>query len=192
MEWMTREEVERAAKESPRAAIECSIRHHQQLVSATVGEIRNAIREGKVSLYGDFCALCKRYGNNCIGCPIDDGSSTGCIKRCCSEWRAASGFFPPAEYSISTFRAAESKLLARLYKALADCPEEKKQEAKPEIGCGDIVEAGGRQYLAIMKNGDDSIKIWARGYINGTVPTSDTYYKRTGRNVFDDIKAKDC
>lgn len=134
---MTKEEVEKAAKESPRAAILCSIEHHQQLITASVKEIGEAERNEEVDLDSTFCALCKRTTEgSCAKCPIYDGDE---ILSCCIEWREAYDLFSPTESNISEFRAAESRLIAKLYKALADCPEEpiKKQVEKPRFKHGD-------------------------------------------------------
>ncbi len=96
IEWLTLDQIRAAAKESPRAAAECSKVHWEQILEAGPDEFRGARDEGLVSILSDNCALCERYmyydeagaveakscllKRNCFTC--DDGG-------CCSEHDAA-------------------------------------------------------------------------------------------------------
>ena len=79
MNWITKIEVESAAIDSGRAAIECSIAHWRQLLTATKREVR-AHEHWRVLALGTYCALCERYrgadGGECEKCPV------GKIKPC--------------------------------------------------------------------------------------------------------------
>ncbi len=196
MEWITKEEVEKAAKESLRAAILCSIEHHQQLITASVKEIGKAWCECKVSIGSAFCALCQlceNMGKGCAKCPIWGESSS---EACCIEWRDANDLFPPDKDNLSEFRVAESRLIARLYKALADCPEEavKKQVEKPEIKHGHyrVNENGSIQLF--FKDDDGTMRLCQgdrlyQGSMNKWVIIEGDRIVRSG-NIYDLIKAK--
>ena len=103
MKWITRKEVEAAAIDSGRAAIECSIAHWRQLLTATKREVKafedwnyevKAFEDWTYLAVGDYCALCERYrcadGGGCEICPV------GKIEPCenhGSIWRNASTAF---------------------------------------------------------------------------------------------------
>jgi len=75
MKWLTHKQVKQAAKESPEAAIACSILHYEQIQQATIEDI-----EAKESMFGGaYCALCRRYCDadelellrlRCRNCPL--------------------------------------------------------------------------------------------------------------------------
>jgi len=69
IKWLTIREIRAAAKESGRAALECSIKHWNQLVRATATEL---LRPGAARPEQDSCALCERYGleDDCRACPV--------------------------------------------------------------------------------------------------------------------------
>ena len=93
MNWITKKEVEAAARYGRRAAIECSIAHWRQLLTATKREVKAHEDWGYLAV-GDYCALCERYrcadGGGCEICPV------GKIEPCenhGSIWRNASTAF---------------------------------------------------------------------------------------------------
>ena len=73
MNWITKKEVEAAARYGRRAAIECSIAHWRQLLTATKREVKAHEDWGYLAL-GTYCALCGRYrcadGGGCEICPV--------------------------------------------------------------------------------------------------------------------------
>jgi len=96
MDWLTMEEVERAAKKGRKAAIECSKKHWKQLSRATKDELSEV--EEPYSIVKDlFCALCHRYRmakNSCKRCPLYDSEhDPGDNGLCCEECSLALEYY---------------------------------------------------------------------------------------------------
>lgn len=88
--WLTAEQVERAAVRGRKAALLCSIKHWEQLSSASKEQILNIPHD---YLCREFCALCTRYDYNiadslaCASCKLNC-LNTGGIRR--GSWYKAS------------------------------------------------------------------------------------------------------
>ncbi len=60
MNWVTKDEVEKAAEESELATVRCSRKHWAQLRDASFKELIKDMIDEKVSLGTAYCALCRR------------------------------------------------------------------------------------------------------------------------------------
>ena len=69
MNWLTRKEVDAAAKKSKKAAIACSVLHWEQILSATKKDFRRLSNEIH-PMSGLLCALCVRHEYNCAVCSL--------------------------------------------------------------------------------------------------------------------------
>lgn len=89
MKWLTRKQVEKAAKQGHKEAIEFSFKHWDQLLNATQKELARKLGKDEYLVYSSFCALCVRYfdgghedrdpGIGCGKCPLRDGKNAyGC------------------------------------------------------------------------------------------------------------------
>jgi len=82
MKWLTKAEVKREAKKGEIPAIKCSLKHWDQISSATRQELIRKLRSGKRLITGDSCALCQRHRGNGF-CPFLNRICTlgwGCTK----------------------------------------------------------------------------------------------------------------
>lgn len=68
MDWLTIDQIQKAAKKSRKAALECSREHWRQLSEATAKELRQAWLSGSVAIGSEDCSLCQRYGHDVLGC----------------------------------------------------------------------------------------------------------------------------
>lgn len=80
IQLLTKEQVRIAGRESDDAAIACTKKHWEQLLSATLQELQ----EVPYLAFSDYCALCLRWnqlhGTKCEECPlakIEKCSGTG-------------------------------------------------------------------------------------------------------------------
>lgn len=64
MEWLTKEEIKKAAEKSTQDAIRMSIRHWEQIRDCTPKELRDAWGYKMIDSSSDFCALCYRFGDS--------------------------------------------------------------------------------------------------------------------------------
>lgn len=87
MNYQTRSEVNKAAKQSEKAAIKSSIRHWKEISTAPLKDVLDE-EALKGSHYN--CALCIRYNDTCPKCPLLNGG----------EWCGS---------SISTYGQAENE-----------------------------------------------------------------------------------
>lgn len=89
MKWLTDKQVMAAANKGHIEAIRCSLRHWNQLLSATKAELRLALKRDNNPIHGELCALCRRYfeggydalksTSTCGLCPLrPHGKSRGC------------------------------------------------------------------------------------------------------------------
>lgn len=118
MRWLTLQQVERAAKRGPKAALKCSMKHWEQDATATFEEMKDysEIQDNDPGS-GAFCALCEYYEQRNLGCENcilynndDDG--------CCEEYFDAQrefikiDWYDPATYP--PFTKAAGKMYLRL------------------------------------------------------------------------------
>ncbi len=121
MKWLTQKQIKEAAKKSPKAAKDCVIEHWTQLATCTFKEFVWAVKQGKASIWGGFCAFCIRARNeddvlfcSTKKCPVF--LQTGCIG--CSEtpWHRAFADFNnfeenPTQANYTKFHKAAKKEL---------------------------------------------------------------------------------
>lgn len=104
MKWLTRSQVKKEARKSAKAALNCSIKHWEQICSATKAECKEADEQG--ILFGCFiCGLCVRY-IDCDICPLhEEGLS-------CAGGQYGKVYGAYYEYkSFSVFKKETRKLL---------------------------------------------------------------------------------
>jgi len=142
MDWKTKAEIEAAAKESPLAAIEMSIRHWVQLATTSAEEIKEGFEGDEVSTQGTHCALCKRYVDytatiKCRNCPLMKlGTENNGKGSCCQEWRDVNKlrcemwklYYSPE--SVAAFQSACHDILSLLY----ECRRAEVAKAEPKKG----------------------------------------------------------
>lgn len=89
MNWLTTDQIKKAAKKSRKAALECSREHWRQLSEATAEELRTGVSRGLVSLTDAHCAMCIRHWKCgwCGTCPLYEAGH-GCNGNE-SLWRTA-------------------------------------------------------------------------------------------------------
>jgi len=136
MEWLSKEQIHKAAKESLVSAIKMSIWHHRQIKRATKKEFIDGIKKREVDISTAFCALCIRkldYNLESV-CPLNTNCRVPSNSYCCKEWRCVSNSFACLFfYKDGTKKAlnlAEEKLIARLEKVLADAQKTKSERKK--------------------------------------------------------------
>jgi len=108
--WLTREYIEEQASKGDKEALECSIKHWQQIVDAGHDAFESAEDEYKVSMCHTHCALCTRYKDilkvGCRECPLGKAG-----QRCISldsAWDKAS------MYTEDTFEEVTNNMLETL------------------------------------------------------------------------------
>ena len=113
MRWMTVKSIQKYSK-TPKGALKTSIRHHRQILNATLEELSKGILSGKVSVWSRHCGLCFYYKKNWKQtCPL---RHTFC---CCDQWATLSARIaifkanPTKTYHIKVQRA-ERKLIKRM------------------------------------------------------------------------------
>ena len=114
MKWITRQQVNVAAKKSHEAAVAMSKKHWFQLSTATKAEIIKADNEGIVDTHASYCALCQRYISklDCKNCPIKENSVS-----CCVLWQKANRLYDPEDgnrWRHRAFQKAAKKMYERL------------------------------------------------------------------------------
>ena len=90
MNWLSKEQINAAAKESDQAALEMSIEHWQQIYDATDEEWGDGWGEDEVRVGQLHCALCRRYlGSTCYKCPLRENDANGWSRgNCVPQWMA--------------------------------------------------------------------------------------------------------
>lgn len=69
--WLTQVAIIKASEKSSQAALECSVKHWEQLVAANRTQLKEAENHAKTSVFSGFCALCQRYVDcKCEKCPV--------------------------------------------------------------------------------------------------------------------------
>lgn len=143
MQWMTTDEVKKAAAGTLLDALECSREHHRQGATCMYEEGIRASDSGDLSLLTGMCALCGR-GNknanaNCPECPLGR-CNEGSLYDIASE--ALCGF--SLDYSRANFAAfqeAERAMVAKLDELIvaekASVAKKLAEEAKPKLMHGD-------------------------------------------------------
>ncbi|KKN07458.1 hypothetical protein LCGC14_1066840 [marine sediment metagenome] len=117
MKWIIIKQIEAAAKKSDKVAISISKKHWWQVFTATKQELIKGYLDGKVDIWGQYCALCKRFGDdwgNCGNCPLKD-VNTGC----CREWEIATELWTPEDGHRWKHRAFQ-KAAKVMYKRLCN------------------------------------------------------------------------
>lgn len=112
MKFLTKKQVEKAAKKGHIAAAKCSWEHHNQLATCTEEELRKKIvRLGKYDniLYCAYCALCKLNSKQrfCGKCRL------GFSGECCDKWLNEVDAFNKwysNDVSFSTFQKAAAAM----------------------------------------------------------------------------------
>lgn len=124
MEWLTREQVAKAAKKSRKAALECSREHWRQLSTATAKEMREYELDTNDDGFGcDYCACCVRfyYGTyRCSECPLKEHGYA--CEEIGSPWAVASDAYFSWSNSggAAKWRAWKAASL-RMYQVLLEC-----------------------------------------------------------------------
>lgn len=122
MKFITQAYVKAEAKKSKKAAIKCSILHHEQLLAASYEELRKKHISLKTRglIGGKYCALCQRF-LLCRQCPLAKaGNICGVVGSLWEEVRFQYNMMyktDKREY-YTAFRAAERKLIAALKELL--------------------------------------------------------------------------
>jgi hypothetical protein len=109
-EWMTKEQVQKAAKGTLLQALECSREHHRQ--GAECGYEDGVIAIGdEYSLDDKHCALCVQLGMICSKCPLKS-CNTGVFRAI----SIAKGKFTAdrSRSNFAAFQEAEAKMVAKL------------------------------------------------------------------------------
>lgn len=82
MKWLTKKQVEAAAKKGAKAAFKCSIKHWEQVCAASGEEAVGKVRRGGL-IGSQTCALCSHY--SCDDCPVYNPPG------CCPEFNTVYG-----------------------------------------------------------------------------------------------------
>lgn len=184
MNWLSQEEIKRRAEISDEEALNVSIEEWEMKCEA--------VKKGKeVRTGGRYCGVCVRAGNltgdsDCSKCCLDSGSDI----NCCPEYETFIN-----DETLSNAQAMLNRLYLERGKRYGK-PEKECKKEKPELRHGEIVQncPGAPCYLAIEQDPkSDKIDIWGirpdgKGFINGTVRKTDSYYKSVDQNIFDDLK----
>lgn len=71
MRWMTKREVERAARKGPKAALDNSIEKYTQMLNAPAKDLQAKLERTEGFDCGEYCALCQyNYEEDCGACPL--------------------------------------------------------------------------------------------------------------------------
>jgi hypothetical protein len=204
MDWITKEQVKKAAKAGEMEALQCSLEHHKQGRDCTRGELVDAI-EGDIFTTGAvYCACCELFNKNlmCISrnpkCPLrSDGKSSPC---CEGNWRPTElslikfKDYPTPE-NFRAFQDAEAKVCEYIQSVI----DGKKAEAvKPErLGIfgdyGQVEGCNGKKSFFVQSNSSDTELMVKYVSTKGHITWSNVKYLHDHKivtflgNIFDDI-----
>ena len=102
---------------TPEGALRTSIRHHRQILNATLEELSKGLLNEKVSCSHIYCGLCfyhDRYRDNCQTCLLSDINVL-----CCWEWWTLAPVLEifrdnPTKTNHTKVKRAERKLIKRM------------------------------------------------------------------------------
>ena len=116
MNWLTKEEVKREAK-NPYTALQCSIRHHYQLIEASLPELMLATKQGKTGLSSDYCALCQHHEEHPnFQCPLNTCINRPCDFTCNPVWVECVQLLDVLKYLYKIFpNVQETSVVHRLF-----------------------------------------------------------------------------
>ena len=120
MNFLTKEQVKRAAKRGPKTAKKCSIEHWRQLSTATPAELEAMANVWGAKLLGvDFCALCGRYlgKKGCLKCPLADKYGVCNLFNSDNAWEAAVSAFDDWFFLWRTWDTPRQQLWERWKRA---------------------------------------------------------------------------
>jgi len=107
MRWLLKKTIEKAAKKSDKAALDCTIKHWEQLASVSYEAYLRAVDRKDVSFYCRYCALCLRHYDHGTPCPLK--------KRRCMEGNACVKNWVNVDLATgTTWTAATAAMLAAL------------------------------------------------------------------------------
>lgn len=138
MNWLTEEEVKREST-TPDSALDVSIKHHQQIYDATMGEIKDCPYKATL-LQNWVCGLCRHYGNNNLNCPLYIKQGTCChggtiwgeVERAYEKWRERKYHWSRSHEFWQKFKKAELEML-NLLKSLKGNKMDKKEKVTQTI-----------------------------------------------------------
>lgn len=121
MNWITKEEVMKAAKESELAAVQCSRKHWEQLNQAIPTELAKGFWSGMTNLGTDYCALCMRNGpNRPCPCPLESckaGTVYGAAENAVNALKVSVAGSGLIEHSLwEEWQKASKAMVDRLFK----------------------------------------------------------------------------
>jgi hypothetical protein len=135
MKWLTKKSVVTAARRSHKAAVECSLKHWNQLYRATQDEIVDALSSESDLLFAPFCALCTRYLDKNSGvcnkqCPLSlEDKDMGCGRK--SLWEKATDTL--CEWWGYRLCVSGNKNLWKLWKQYAKEMRDKLEKSLKEV-----------------------------------------------------------
>lgn len=144
MDWITIEQVKRAAEQGEMEALKCSLLHHEQGRDADWVELRDAIEDGKFDISYNLCACCISVGGAneeaCKRCGLYTPPYNPSGSHCCGEsWQKAQGAFIKlrGNYSNANFKAfqeAEAEVCTYIEGVIA---KKKAEQEKCRQNCED-------------------------------------------------------
>lgn len=143
-DWITTEQVKRAAEEGEFSALRCSLEHHQQGRDAPRGELLDAHEKDIFNLEAVKCACCVMYDCNSMKCaesPCILRENNKAIHHCCNGlWRVASDALiefikNPTNANFKAFQEAEAKVCTYIEGVIAKKKAEAKKTKEKIQGC---------------------------------------------------------
>lgn len=144
MEWLTEEEIKKAAQGTLLEAAEMSLKHWRQLRDASYEEMMKAMEATDVTVYSPYCALCQ-YVHNKIGKDIALLKADDCEKHCLlgcvkfgSVWVAAetlwiSFHWEQTREKLAFFQNAAAKMCDLISSKIKELKAKEQEEREFEI-----------------------------------------------------------
>jgi hypothetical protein len=205
MDWITKEQVKEAAKDKM-TALECSLKHHQQGMDCTRGELVSAIDNNAFSLSDLYCACCvffKKSSENRTcehDCPLflPSKATTMHNSECCGNlwWEshmAMEAFAKnPTVDNCVAFQKVEANICDYIQQAIDDAKAKIAELDKPKLRHGDYYGESTTRVI-VMENYDNE-GMWDFRHKDGSgdTRTEKQVLMHLGRlprlgNIFDDI-----